>query len=190
MFNLYLASHYERREEVCAYRKLLQNRGFVVTSRWLDGEQDQEKWAAGVYGQWDLEDIDNSHFLIAFTDNEPHIRGGLQTEIGYALALDARRVMIVGPRTSVFLQNLPIGRAFDDYKECFRYLEGLSIFWKKQKRMFPVLRPSKPISMYSMYLNDQNENEDEALSDNSNRPRWNDRYSNTVAIRRYTDNLG
>lgn len=127
MMYVYLASRYERREELCGYRASLEALGHVVTSRWLNGthqltNEGKRLGDAGValieapsdatrdalraeFAQQDLADIRRADIVMSFTDPKEagklYARGGRHVEFGYALALP-RRQMLVGPRENLF----------------------------------------------------------------------------------------
>ena len=73
---VYLAARYSRREELCGYREQLVAMGHEVTSRWLNGEHqalDEELVTrpslAMRFALDDLEDIEASRMLVAFTES-------------------------------------------------------------------------------------------------------------------------
>lgn len=120
----YLASRYSRREELCQYRKVLENMGHTVTSQWLNGSHqisesqdgdsgaDDERTVAlrQEYGMEDLRDVCAADVLIAFTE-APRCgptRGGRHVEMGLAMGRGIP-VMICGPRENIFcwLPGLP-----------------------------------------------------------------------------------
>jgi nucleoside 2-deoxyribosyltransferase len=103
------------------YKRLLEDRGHTVTSRWLFGEDQlngkgSTVWsdaqeAAGeipdtavVFAQNDIEDIEKADILIAFPD-EPRkpttSRGGMHVEFGYALARK-KTLITVGHKQNAF----------------------------------------------------------------------------------------
>lgn len=134
---IYLAARYSRREELCAYRSLLQQEGHVVTSRWLDGDHHitDEQLAnlstnpvAEALGRRlameDYEDLLAADACVSFTE-EPHAtasRGGRHVEIGIAIqAVDVpnvpmSKIVVIGPRENVF-HCLPLVQHFDSWPE-------------------------------------------------------------------------
>lgn len=99
---LYLASRYDRREELVAIASVLQEQGHHVTSRWLGGHGQPDADSA----LYDLTDVIVADVLILFTE-EPtaHVayaaRGGRHVEFGYALRA-GKRMFVVGPRENIF----------------------------------------------------------------------------------------
>jgi nucleoside 2-deoxyribosyltransferase len=110
---VYLASRYSRRDEMLAYAADLRAIGHEVTSRWILGLHETppagtapdslEHWAW--CAQDDLDDIGRADVLVAFTEPEGAVagraRGGRHVELGYALAL-GKRVIVVGHVENVF----------------------------------------------------------------------------------------
>jgi len=119
----YLAARYSRRAELCGYRDALEEIGYEVTSRWLDGGHDVMLGAedfsetCAQYAQEDLDDIDCAEVLILFTDppGSEAPRGGKHVETGYALGT-MKPVWVVGPRTNLFyhLPNIHCYETWDD----------------------------------------------------------------------------
>lgn len=126
--NIYLASRYSRREELCRYRDQLTALGHVVTSRWLDGQHQisdsgvpigdhgerlvegddgSETPAAAAlrsqFAQEDVQDVSDCELLVAFTEppRTSASRGGRHVELGLALGL-GKRVIVVGFRENLF----------------------------------------------------------------------------------------
>jgi hypothetical protein len=114
--NAYLAARYGRREELLAYRRELEEMGIGCTARWLNGDHE---WRSGAvddghslsgppaearrYASEDIDDLAAADTFICFSE-EPrssHSRGGRHVEMGIALAL-AKRLIVVGPRENVF----------------------------------------------------------------------------------------
>lgn len=144
----YLAARYSRREELCIYRDALVRRGHRVTSTWLEGShqisdggdpigEDGEALVEGDSGSLspeaaalrqrfareDLEDIEMSDILIAFTE-QPRTgptRGGRHVELGYALARGIT-VYVVGPRENLFCWLDDVVH-FDDWQACLASIE-------------------------------------------------------------------
>lgn len=125
----YLAARYSRRLELCDYKVALEERGYHVPARWLLGKHQVEGLVdnnadtfvvpneeASGFAIDDAEDIDDSDFLIAFTE-EPRVggtRGGRHWELGYASGLRRARwperdprIFLVGPLEHVFT-SLPL----------------------------------------------------------------------------------
>lgn len=112
---VYLCSRYSRRDQMRSVREELQRQGHVVTSRWLDTnweEKDRSGSSSAAppayrqeYAVKDLEDVAAADCLIAFTE-EPGVsgRGGRHVELGFALAL-GKRVIVVGRRENLFCHH-------------------------------------------------------------------------------------
>lgn len=128
--NVYLASRYSRRLELCAYRGILHAEGHTVPAAWLNGEHQisdrgmpiGESGEALVEGDdgaatpeaaklrtkfavEDMKDVENCDCLIAFTE-EPRSGssrggGGRHVELGIAIGL-GKLVIICGPRENIF----------------------------------------------------------------------------------------
>lgn len=109
---VYLAARYSRWPQVRACRTELEALGHTVTSRWIDGDHqidDGQTIDAQVsekvrFAREDITDLVAAEVFIAFTE-EPRAplgtRGGRHIELGYALAL-GKRVIVVGWRENVF----------------------------------------------------------------------------------------
>jgi NTP pyrophosphatase (non-canonical NTP hydrolase) len=101
---VYLSARYARREELQRYRDHLVAEGFVVTSRWLDGEtEDMTENAIK-----DRDDVLDADVLVAFSDDpvefSPHpyaARGGRHVEFGIAIGA-GMPIVVVGPKENVF----------------------------------------------------------------------------------------
>ena len=140
--NIYLASRYSRRLELCERRETLEReKWWKVSSRWLDGNHEigdprsrvegdsgsRSPEAAELRSQFaleDLEDIENSDILIAFTE-PPWInggRGGRHVELGFAICLGIE-VYVIGHRENVFCW-LPTIRFFETFDECLEFMRS------------------------------------------------------------------
>ena len=105
---IYLAARYYRHPEMREHRAVLEKLGHEVTSHWIDIGGDgltaatlgPDPAAGTPHGERDLEDIRNSDALMVFS-GEPSTTGGMHVELGYALGLP-RRVILVGTREHVF----------------------------------------------------------------------------------------
>jgi hypothetical protein len=108
---VYLAAQYARRDELRAYRYILENHlGIEVTSRWLD-EKEPLNSQMGQHPEYfyvetatfDLEDVDKADAVIFFSEN-PLVgvpRGGRHVEYGYAFK-GGKTIFVVGPKENVF----------------------------------------------------------------------------------------
>lgn len=120
----YIAAMYSRRVEMLDYAGQLTRAGHTVTSRWLNGtheaaDGDKSQW--GDFASDDLEDISKAECLILFTETHTPPRNSRMVEMGYALGIGVR-VVVVGPIENVFCQ-LP---------DVLRYAswEDLAAAWK------------------------------------------------------------
>jgi nucleoside 2-deoxyribosyltransferase len=120
--NWYLASKYERREELKGYALQLQKLGHWITSSWLD-ETFDPKASISTYSPAalsemaarDVSDIYSCDGLIDFTDNDAELRGGHIFERGFAHG-QGKQVIIVGPRKNVFCW-LPNIKHYETWEE-------------------------------------------------------------------------
>jgi nucleoside 2-deoxyribosyltransferase len=126
--SIYLAAGYDQQERMRSYRKVLEEIGYIVTSRWIDVKESNpmqeatiaaNKDAAAFYCNADLADISRADFFFMFTDT-PSTSGGRHTELGYALARN-KVIFIVGPRENVF-QAHPMVHHFGTWDEMKDYL--------------------------------------------------------------------
>lgn len=141
---VYLAARYSRREELCEYRAQLEQAGFEVTSRWLNGAHQildgqllgeaAERLVEGEsthedasalrerFATEDWDDLMRAHVIVAFTEppRTEATRGGRHVEWGAALAwgLSAHAV---GYRENVFY-CLPQVNFHETWVECFDVL--------------------------------------------------------------------
>ena len=113
---IYLAARYSRRDELNGYRRALEARGHVVTSRWLSGthqlggdglsvqaaDAERERFASE-----DLADVMAAEVVISFTEEprKTNGRGGRHVEFGVAYA-SGKTCVVIGPRENVF-HHLP-----------------------------------------------------------------------------------
>lgn len=121
---IYLASRYSRRLELCEYRSQLEDLGYDVQARWLNGQhqilsngqpigenvealiEDGDADYAEIRGKFardDLEDVSNADVVISFTEppRSNSSRGGRHVEFGIALANGAH-LIVVGYRENIF----------------------------------------------------------------------------------------
>lgn len=110
---VYLAARYSRREELCGYRKELEDIGHTVTSRWLNGAhqisdegvsigdqgerlvegEDASGRAAQLrsgFAREDLQDVLGADVIVSFTEppRSTGNRGGRHVEFGVALGIN------------------------------------------------------------------------------------------------------
>lgn len=130
---VYLAARYSRRAELCRYREQLESLGFLVTSRWLNGNhqisddglsaearrEERERFATE-----DFHDLRSAAICISFTEapRSSNSRGGRHVEFGIAVAIGSR-CMVVGPRENVF-HCLPCVEHFGTWDECRGAIEA------------------------------------------------------------------
>lgn len=148
---VYLAARYSRRTELLEVRADLEGMGFVVTSRWLDGDHQAEDLTEPAFEEGtspeemaayrlrsaqaaegervrfateDLEDLLAARVCISFTETPrmTKTRGGRHVEFGVALHA-GHLMLVVGPRENVF-HCLPPVRRFDTWAECRAFLLG------------------------------------------------------------------
>jgi nucleoside 2-deoxyribosyltransferase len=111
IIKIYLAAQYGRREELNRYRVELHNRGFVVTSRWLnDGHHmpdhspsDYKNLENQRFALEDWKDLAAADIVVSFTEpsRSGPARGGRHVEFGAALAME-KTCFVVGYRENVF----------------------------------------------------------------------------------------
>lgn len=146
-WQVYLASRYSRREELCGYRSQLQALGYNVKARWLDGQhqisdggqpigEEGEKLVEGddgstnirsaelraQFAREDYEDVSGASLVISFTEppRSNASRGGRHVEFGIALASGAR-VVAVGYRENIF-HWLPAVEFYPTWDEALKAL--------------------------------------------------------------------
>lgn len=108
---IYLASRYSRRKEMLNCAKIIEFRAnHTITARWLNGSHKADTPAelaekAAMFAQEDIDDIKRSDVLIAFTESPDVVggasRGGRHVELGLAIALN-KRIVVIGHRENVF----------------------------------------------------------------------------------------
>ena len=111
---IYLAARYSRNAEMRGVRDVLEALGHKVTSRWI--EDLGGKYGKGSFtpdqlngdpaycadiARRDLEDVADADTMISFTEAGGGGKGGRHVELGLALGLGLRLVL-VGPREHVF----------------------------------------------------------------------------------------
>jgi hypothetical protein len=127
----YFAAQFARNPEMRKYRDelLAAKPDHVVTSRWIDQHGGQQESAFSVevltadpencwkFGQHDLEDLDNSDTIVAFTGSGSGGKGGRHVEWGYAIA-QALRLVVIGPRDNIFYTH-PDAERYENWEEFF-----------------------------------------------------------------------
>jgi len=129
---VYLSAQWARRAEMQGYEVRLRERGFVVVSRWHQGEPmgNDEAPTLASWREWGLADLSAigwADVFVAFMEPPgTHSRGGRHVEWGYALARERAAEMTtatVGECESQFYA-LTECRA-RDFDELILLLEGL-----------------------------------------------------------------
>ena len=109
MHRIYIAGAYERKHEFRIRRALLEDFGFVVTSRWLFGASPvmqsveyYKQCAAGTV-KVDIADIAVADTMLCFTEppGSEYTRGGRHVEFGIAMEMH-KRIIVIGPRENMF----------------------------------------------------------------------------------------
>jgi hypothetical protein len=99
---VYLAARYEQREEMSEIAQELRWCGFRSCASWLYGLKGDE---TSYLAQRNLDDIENSDFLVLFTTQlkaeDGFTSGGAYVEVGYALHA-GKSVIVVGPLINIF----------------------------------------------------------------------------------------
>ncbi len=105
---VYLAGRFSRRDEFKAIAEQISAAGHEVTSRWLYSEDhhlelDRRQLPAVAAAARDLDDVRAATVCIAFTEEPdgPQGRGGRHVELGAAIALGLR-VIVVGDPEHIF----------------------------------------------------------------------------------------
>lgn len=123
---VYLAARYGRHQEMLEKSKELWLYRIPVTSRWIHGEHEMEDHnpennsaLAAQFAREDLEDLRQADTLIAFAE-ATRGRGGRHVELGYALAL-GHRIIMVGGHEHVF-SYLPEIIHMSDWAEVINWI--------------------------------------------------------------------
>jgi nucleoside 2-deoxyribosyltransferase len=124
-WKIYLASNYGSHPEMREVRTRLESLGHKVTSRWINGEHEaiegQSHSINEKFALEDLEDIQNSNFIIWFSRyKSARGRGGRHVEFGYALALGIQ-IFVIGHKENVF-HLLPQVKHFNTLEELISFL--------------------------------------------------------------------
>lgn len=129
MAKVYLTAMWKRQEEMRRHRFLLQAHEHVVTSRWLDEQPGTPEYTAA---QIDIDDIDASDVLVAFTEKPDigYYTGGRHIEVGYAIARSIP-VIVVGPRENVFY-HLPYIWRVDSIEDAIKFIGKCGMTFSNQ----------------------------------------------------------
>ena len=119
---IYLAARYNRYQEMQSVAADLLAEGHTITSRWISGSHGASDSDVGGleltrFAEEDLEDLKTAHLVVSFTEEPKALtssRGGRHVELGFALAL-GKRVIIIGSRENVF-HYLPEVEHYDSYQ--------------------------------------------------------------------------
>ena len=119
---IYLASRYERKDEMHEKANILKNLGFKVCSKWHSIPPDFEN-AATI-------DINECDIIIMFTEDRQNLpkenSGGRHFELGYAwhkwLTLGTPKVYIIGTIENAF-HLLPGIRQFSSWEDFLTHME-------------------------------------------------------------------
>lgn len=106
----YIAAPYPCREEALRWAHAIRAAGHEVTARWIFADEDSKDPAdQALYAKIDIEDIILADTLVLMTgyQGERSWTGGRHWETGYAYAHGVK-IIIVGPRESVFHHLLPV----------------------------------------------------------------------------------
>lgn len=133
---VYLAARYSRRNELCGYRAQLEELGFTVTSRWLNGNHQIDDQGLSIeakaaerqrFAEEDWDDLMAADICISFTEppRSTSSRGGRHVEFGAALATGLT-CYVVGPRENVF-HCLPEVDVFEDWDAALRSFKDWSV---------------------------------------------------------------
>lgn len=128
--NVYLAGRYATHPEMQTRRDDLNQLGYYVTSRWINGghewvgvpDEEMPVELGRRFAQEDLLDMNAADIVICFTE-EPRTKmgwGGRHVEFGWAVAR-GKAVAVVGPRENVFYCLGGIAH-FDTWQECLDWL--------------------------------------------------------------------
>lgn len=119
---VYIAAPFELQKVARAARTALGTAGIAVSSRWLDVGADDSDAVARLC----LEDVAAADALVAINPREWARlgTGGRHVELGYALAL-GKRIVIVGARTNVFHQHSAV-HCVGDMRSAVRVLQEAS----------------------------------------------------------------
>lgn len=127
MKQIYLASRYSRRLELCGYREELQKSGYLVQARWLngghqlsnsgipigesgealvEGDDGQSEKAAQLRARLaadDWEDLTSADIIISFTEAPRSNASSGERHVEYGIALGlGKRVIVIGYRENIF----------------------------------------------------------------------------------------
>ena len=104
---IYLAANYSRHPEMREVRTILEEQGFRVTARWINGFHEalegQPNSRNATFASEDWEDLHDSNLMIWYATDTPEQRGrgGRHVEFGLALAWGIQ-IFVIGRKENVF----------------------------------------------------------------------------------------
>lgn len=117
---IYLASRYQRKDEMAINAQLLRNMGHKICSRWHDIEPDYINAAL-----IDINDINKCNMIVMFTEDKDNLpksnTGGRHFELGYAFAKRIETI-IIGEVENAF-HLLPGIRRFSSWEDFLTHME-------------------------------------------------------------------
>jgi hypothetical protein len=136
---IYIACRFSRKNEAKEIRERLQRLGYIVTSRWLDTEweeqtEDGTSSAAPPekreeFAIKDRDDVYDADLILSLTENpktKSYGRGGRHVEFGMGVAL-GKRLAIVGQCEHIF-HHLPNVRRYDNIQDFIYDLMHTTVF--------------------------------------------------------------
>lgn len=121
---VYVAARYDDMKKAEEIKEALQSRGFITTSRWSTGYQEEKKKMSEAYKRWcamaDLEDLDKADIIVFYSPKKwSRIgSGGRHWEVGYAWG-HGKRIYILGSRCNIF-HSLPRVYSATNLPDLFR----------------------------------------------------------------------
>jgi nucleoside 2-deoxyribosyltransferase len=124
---LYFAARFSRRDEMREYRKVLEDLGHEVTSRWINEDERQDlknksrQEVSEIVAVEDLEDLAKSDVVLNFTGNGKSTKtkapkGGRHWEGGVGFALNKPSIVIGEPEHAFhWLPNVDRYASFEEY---------------------------------------------------------------------------
>lgn len=126
---IYLASAFDRQQEMKGYASDLKSIGHTISSTWLDEEtvaaHNITKKLGRRYAERDSQEIQNSDAIIVFLEKVPHNRpltGGRLVEMGIGL-VSVPLVYTIGESENVFAFH-PKVQQFKTWEELFQHLDA------------------------------------------------------------------
>lgn len=119
---IYIASRYNRREEMAMIADDLKAVGHVIVSTWVYGGE--EGLSREDIAFLDYNDVKRSEVVLSFTEPRGswNPAGARHTEFGWGYEM-GKDCLIVGDREIVF-HHFPTVKQFDTYEEAKRYLNA------------------------------------------------------------------